>query len=420
VDDEGKVKRRRVYREAVRVVTVNHEQVKGARSRLTRITFEPRLTRRYRLERVVLLGNVTLCSEGASVEQLAAMPPDQRTVALSQGPLTWLRAPRAAGGRRPECRVFIDDEEWTRRDNLLGASASERAFAVESTAGGGARVRFGDGERGALVPAEAKIRLRYRVGLGVLGNRAALRVQTLLDSHPAVESTFNPLAMRGGSAPEDRSAAKLRAPAALRAMDRAVSLQDIRALALTFDGVQRAQATRGGRRGQVHVTVSGFGGEPLADTGALREFLQVRVAPGVHIEVENARPVPTFLDALLRLHPGADPLAVIAQARLRLGVDQEHGQPPGLLHPDRTDVDQDLSLSDIYRALEGIEGLAASLVRKLYRQAADTTGELLALSPSQRVLSTAVQAGARERLVWAPPHGGSDGVRLFFEEQRDR
>ena len=419
VDDGGRVSRERRYREALRVVAVNHERVAGFRPRFTRITFEPRLARRYRLDRTVLLGNCGLVSEGATVEEAAGLSLDGRTLELAERPLTWLADPASAGGRRPECRVWVDGEEWVRTDSLLDAGPADRCYAMEALPAGGARVRFGDGENGAVMRFEAALRLRYRVGLGVAGNRAALRVDQLLGGHPAVERTFNPLPLAGGSSAEGRDSVALRAPAALRAMDRAVSLADVEALALSFDGVQRARVRRGARRWEVQVLVSGQGGRPLAVVEGLVRFLRARVAPGIVVSVDNARPVPVHADILLRLERAADPLAVVAAARIQLGVDRRPGMPPGLLDPDRTDLDQDLALSQVYASLEGITGLSSCLVRALYRSSSDATGNLFPLDQREGGLRESIVVAADERLVWALPQDGEDGVNLSFETERD-
>lgn len=422
VDDDGQPVRERVYREAMRVVSASDERIPGAPGRFTRVVFEPPLARGYQLDRVVLLGNIAVVSEGQTVEELRQVSLDGRTFELSQRPLTWLAAPRAAGGRRPECRVWIGSEEWTRTEHLLSARATARVFAVEPTPGGGARLRFGDGASGALVPSDASVRVRYRVGLGVSGNRDALRVDGLRDAHPAADSTFNPLAIAGGSPPEDREAARVRAPAVLRAMDRAVSLDDVRALALTFGGVQRAEVHRGARRGELRVTVSGTGGRPLDDLAGLEAFLRARVAPGVRITARPARAVAVYADILLRVAPGADPLAVMRASRVALGADEpaERTAERGLLHPDRTRIDGDLRLSEVYAALDGIDGLSSSLVRRLYRQSYAPTGEPIAVTEAARVLSDRVMAAEDERLVWAPAVDARDGVSLEYEQERDR
>lgn len=422
VDDDGKPVRERVHREAIRVASIADEQVPGLPGRFTRIGFEPPLTRAYRLDGAFLIGNIAMVSQGETVEEQRSLSLDGRTLELSQAELSWLAAPREAGGRRPECRVWIGGEEWTRTDHLLLAPATAPVFAVEPMALGRTRLRFGDGANGSLVPADASVRIRYRVGTGVMGNRAAGRVDALRDAHPAAESTFNPLPLTRGTPAEDHHAARSLAPAALRAMDRAVSLGDLQALALTFGGVQRAQVHRTARRGQLQVTVSGHGGEPLRDLAGLRAYLSARVAPGVRVLVRNARAVAVYSDILLRIAPGADAIAVMSAARVRLGADKpvDANGSPGLLDAERTRIDGDLRLSDLYTALEGVHGLSSCLVRKLYRQAYDPSGTSVPLTEAARVLSDVVVAARDERLVWAPAREGRDGVLLELEEERDR
>ena len=143
------------------------------------------------------------------------------------------------------------------------------------------------------------------------------------------------------------------------------------------------------------------------------------MTPGIVVSVGNARPVPVYADILLRLAQSADPIAVIAVVRLRLGVDQRPGMTPGLLHPDRTDLDQDLGLSQVYAALEGIAGLSSCLVRTLYRPSADAAGNLLPIGRRERSLAESIAAAADERLVWATARDGEDGVNLAFETERN-
>ncbi|HEU5076002.1 MAG TPA: hypothetical protein VFU02_17530 [Polyangiaceae bacterium] len=416
LDAQGKPQKQRTYREAVRVVTTSEDAVPSLGGRATRVRFEPALRRSYRLERVSVLGNLVPVSEGQTVEEQLSLSLDGRTTRLSQGPLTWLPAPRDAGGRRAECRVFIGDQEWTRVDNLAAASDVDRVFAVEPLAHGASQLRFGDGEAGALVPAGELLRVRYRTGIGVHGNRAALRVDSLRDAHPSVSETMNPLPLSGGTEAEDPHAARVMAPAALRAMDRAVSLADLRALALTHSSVARADVRRGPRKGQVQVTVLGSGGKPVADLALLAAFLNARVAPGVRLIVNNAVLVPVFAEIVLRIEPGADVVQVMSDARVRLGVaDAPSSSEPGLLHPARVRIDGDLRLSEVYAVLEGIRGLSSCVVRALYR----ARGASSPLAGSNKLASLVV-AEANEVLTWAATLDGREGVALDVEEERDR
>lgn len=406
----GKPAIERIYREAIRVLRVRAETPPGERTQMTQISFQPPLSRFYRLDQVVLIGNNALVSEGAAVEELGQPSPDGRTVPLQHAPLTWLRDPRRAGGRRPEVWLTVAGRPWRRVDSLLDAAKDEPAFAVESLPGGGARLRVGGEDHGAPLPLGAEIRVRYRVGRGRGGNRAAQRLKAMAAPHPAVEQTFNPLPLSGGAEPEPADTARVRGPATVGAMDRAVSAADVQALALVFDGVHRARVFRDGvRRRSLVAVVSGPDGEALsdADLGALLAHLAARVPPGVQVRLQNRTRVEVRLKVLLRVARGADPVAVLQEARLRLGVDRDPGRAPGLLDPDRVHLGTDLQLSDVYGALAEIDGLRSVVVQGLHRE-----GE----PPS---LAERVTAAPSELLTWAPPAEGSDGVELLYEEAKD-
>jgi hypothetical protein len=134
LDAQGKPQKERTYREAVRVVTTSEDDV-PALGRATRVKFEPALRRSYRLERVIVLGNLARVSAGQTVEEQLALSLDGRTTRLSQGPLTRLPAPRDAGGRRPDrlYRLRPDGRQPARgesaADHRAHAAAAVRACA---------------------------------------------------------------------------------------------------------------------------------------------------------------------------------------------------------------------------------------------------------------------------------------------------
>lgn len=414
VDALGRPSTRRMYREAVRVVRTAEVTPPGLGALHTRVVFAPALRSAYNLSRTVVLGNMVRVSHGATVEQVLpedSLPSGGRArVALTQDPLTYLRDPRAATGKKPTVRVFAGEREWTRADGLLSAGPNDHVFVVERTPGGGARVRFGDGVRGARPPAGDELRLRYRIGLGKQGNRDAFALDAPVSAHPAIESTWNPLPTVGGTDPEPRTIARARGPLVASAMDRAVSLDDVRALVLSYGGILRASVFREGtpRRSRVTVVVAGERGlAPDSDAiAALRAHLAARVPPGVDITVVPYTLVAVRARLLLRTKAGADPIEVLRRARLALGLDREDGAPPGLLDPDRVELGDDLALSQIYRALDGVPDLVACLVQSFHRE-------------GQEGLVDRIVSGPREMLAWAPSTSDGDGVVIGHEEAVD-
>jgi hypothetical protein len=408
---DGNTGKERAYREAFRIVRVASETPKGVKQPLARIQFVPPLRRRYRLDRCVLLGNCAPISEGATVVEELTVGADRRVLALGQKPLTWLRDAQATRGRRPEVQLTIGGRDWKMVDDLLAQTPTAPVFAVEPLPGGAARVRVGDGSSGAALP-NAKVIATYRIGLSAGGNRAARRIDGLATAHPALESTFNPLPTSGGADPEPTALARKRGPSSVGALDRAVSVADVEVLARDFDGVRRAKAFRNPRRPRaLTAVVCGPRAAALADEelAALRSYLSVRLPPGVTCSVENRVLVPVRVKVLVRYEQGADPIALIQEARLRLGADTEADTPPGLLDPERAELGDDLELSEIYGAIDGARGLHSMVVQQLHRAA------------EPRGLHERVIAHARQMLVWARPDPKlGDGVEIVYEEGRDR
>ena len=415
IDLAGNARTERVFREAIRVLTVREQTPPERSTALTRVTFEPRLARRYRLDDVVFLGNIARISEGESGEEIGAPSLDRRVIPLGRRALTWLRDSNAADGRRPQVEMTVDGREWTRVDSLVGADPHAPVFAVEARPDAGAQVRVGDGIAGASLSDNASIRLKYRVGLGRFGNRDRRRISDVARAHPSIEETFNPLPLAGGADAEPDDEARIRGPLSIRALDHAVSVEDVRALALQFDGVERARVFRDPVRARERLTVvvSGLDAAALpdADLELLRQHLAARVAPGITVALQNRQPVEVRAAVVLRIDPTADPIEIIRRARESLGIDRDpSGEGElGLLDPAQVDIGADLPLSAVYGALDGIDGLESVVVSALYR-VDDAPG-----------LVDGVIADPREQLVWATPTDEvPDGVALSYEEARDR
>ena len=165
----------------------------------------------------------------------------------------------------------------------------------------------------------------------------------------------------------------------------------------------------GVRKRSLTVVVAGPEGAALgrADMEALYAHLAARVAPGVELRLVNRTRVEVRARLLLRVVKGADPVVVLQETRLRLGVDRDPEREPGLLDPDRVELGADLQLSDVYGALAGIKGLRSVVVQGLHRAGTrPSLAERIAVAPG-------------ELLGWAPPSGESDGVALFYEEAQD-
>ncbi|MGS2617473.1 baseplate J/gp47 family protein [Micromonospora sp. LZ34] len=398
----------REYREAVQVVRLRREVPAGDTETAVRVTFTPPLVRRYRLDRTVLLGNVAEITHGTTTSDHPVWAGDQVHLDLAAGPLTWLRSasPDATDGRLPQVSLEVAGRAWERAGDLRGR-AGTATFAVEVAPDATSRLRLAEGGAAPALADGTPVTITYRTGTGVAGNRPALAVKALASADPAVAETFNPLPVTGGVDPEDADTSRNRARAGTHALQRAVSADDLRALALAFGGVRQAAVLRDAVRRRDHLTVvvSGEGGAALADADAarLRAFLLARTPPGTAVTVVARGVVPVRMRVVVRVEPGRDPLAVVREVRLRLGADSEDGAAPGLLQPDVAQLGRPVHASDAYRALDGVPYLASVLVDLLYREG----------TPPAR--HDVVAVGPAELALWA----ADQPLDVVWEEARD-
>ena len=102
----------------------------------------------------------------------------------------------------------------------------------------------------------------YRVGNGPRGNVGAGALAHVVSGEAAIEAVTNPLAARGGRAPETIEEVRQNAPVAFRTQERAVTPDDYARVAERHPDVQRAAATFRwtGSWHTVFVTADRFGG----------------------------------------------------------------------------------------------------------------------------------------------------------------
>jgi hypothetical protein len=405
----------RTHHEAVQVVRLRVEVPEGHTRAMTQVTFRPPLRRRYDLASAVVLGNVLQVSHGATVrEELVA--DGGGLVRPTSGPLTWLRdpSPLAEDGRLPAVVLEALGREWERVADLAGAGPGGAVHTVETEPGRQVRLRVGDGREGAALPAGTPVVLRYRVGVGSLGDQPPGAVTQLVGEHPAVLDTENPLPLTGGTDPEGLERTKARARGGLHALRRAVSAADVAALASTFGGIRAAAVLRGatGRRRALTVVVCAETGEATtaAELAEVRAFLEARTPPGTAVTVVDRGVVPVRARLRLVVAPGGDPLAVLRAAHERLG--EAPAAPPGLLDPGVSPLGRDLAASDLYRALDGVPDLAGAVVDALARADAPAGAAADPRGP--------VRVGAGEIALWAPTGTGTEALELSWSEEVDR
>jgi hypothetical protein len=120
-----------------------------------------------------------------------------------------------------------EGDAWRRWDvvnDLDGSGSQDEHVVVDHLVG---TLTFGDGRRGRLPPARAPVRVSYRQGGGVGGNRPAGDIVDLASSVPFVVAAHNPVPAHGGQDEEHTDAVRSRGPEQLRHRGRAVAPVDV-------------------------------------------------------------------------------------------------------------------------------------------------------------------------------------------------
>ena len=142
-------------------------------------------------------------------------------------------------------RVFVGEssEEWTRVDSFLLSKPDSKHFMFTVDDSGNGVIEFGNDLSGKIPPDKSKIKCTYRVGGGESTNVGVNTITEYDTAESGLIRTFNPYtASVLGTDAESIEEAKIKAPASLRALDRAVTIRDYADIGVQLDYVSSAQS----------------------------------------------------------------------------------------------------------------------------------------------------------------------------------
>ncbi len=286
-----------------------------------------------------------------------------------------------AGSTRFEAMLGTDVlGPWQEVPNFDLTGPHDRHYVLDAER---ARVSFGDGRRGRVVPAGATQQLWWREGGGEAGTVAAHVLEHWRDNaHNAavmpgwaaiapVLAIEQPFAALGGAAAETLKAATARAIRALRAPLKAVTLEDFETLALAVPGVPVARARALADRhpdfpcyraaGCVTVVVvpEASGQRPTPSRGmreAVLRFLDRRRVPTTEVYVIEPLYQRARVVASVQALAGFDPTRV--RAAIVAAIDAYfhplRGGPEGLGWP----IGRDIYRSEMLTLIAAVPGVA--------------------------------------------------------------
>lgn len=372
---------------ATEAVTFDAVTIEGGRTVL-QLTRD--LDRSYVRSTVTINANVALATHGESkVEVLGSGDATQpyQQFDLRQPPLTYVAAPTPSGADTT-LRVYVDGVAWHEVPSLYATAPNDRVYITRNRDDGGTTVEFGDGRGGARLPTgQENVEARYRKGIGLGGLVRAGQLSLPLTRPLGVRTVSNPLPSEGADDPEPRDAARANAPLTVLTLDRVVSLDDYESFSRAFAGVAKALATRISEPGTTFVllTIAGPVGTVIDPDGVVAANLKAAIVGfgdvAVRFRIAAYRPVPFQLAAKIKVDPDriADDVlaAVDATLKERLSFDaRSFGQP--------------VSQSEVEAVIQGVEGVVAVDLDKLFRT--DTPAPEL----SPRLFATVPSSGDSE------------------------
>lgn len=257
--------------------------------------------------------------------------------------------------------VNIAEETWAEVGHFQDSASDSLHFMVDTDALDITTVIFSDGRNGAVPPSGVEITVSYLETLGEKGNLAPGRISQLLapvysDGVQIPLSVTNPLPATGGTSRETIEHARRQAPAELRTLWKAVTLEDYKALAEGFPGVAKAQVLdtndcQNIRYYQVNMAVAPDGGGPPSALlkQDLLAFLESRKVITVEINLFDPVYRPVNVDAEIFAYAGED--FDVVRSRIENILED-------FFTFDRMDFGAEVHLSDLVAALNGVRGVS--------------------------------------------------------------
>ena len=304
-------------------------------------------------------------------------------------PLAYLDTP--PGGEVPpestlEVEVEVDGsrDPWDEVIDLIHSDDSDERgdrFVVETDELGRSWIRFGNGTNGKQLPDGAIVNCTYQIGQGLDGNVGADSLQHFDENNfPNILACWNPFDVTNGREPEPVAEILRRVPQAYRYRQlRAITLKDYENRAAELPEVSQAVAKYywTGSSRTVRVAIDPVGTsilEPEVREKVARHLEAVRLI-GEDLEIRPPRFVPLDIKVSLCIHPNY----WVEDIRFILEQEFSDGYTPdgrmAFFHPDRWTFGQELRVSQIIGAVQGIQGVEHVIEVKLKRWNEVTPGK---------------------------------------------
>ncbi|MCK5354021.1 MAG: baseplate J/gp47 family protein, partial [Methyloprofundus sp.] len=312
---------------------------------------------------LIILGNVVLAGHGESKPAKILGSGDaaksNQAFTLEVNGISFPPDTTKTSGVAAAIDVEVAGRIWEQVSSLKNSASGDHHYSIRMTEDGYVKVIFGDGEYGRRLPTgKNNIRVRYRLGSGLSGNVAAGGLEKPVNPHPLIKAIKQPLRAEGGGDMEDVTSLRENAPPTLLALERAVSLADFAHLAASLSSVWQAKAysefVDDNKMDGVRVVIVPAGGGTSTDVeNDVEAFLQQHALPGIQVTVEDCFRKRIGLTITIRVKSDQFALDNV-KSRVR------HALLNHFTLQNRK-LGEHLYLSEVYKIVEGIQGVENSL-----------------------------------------------------------
>jgi hypothetical protein len=206
--------------------------------------------------------------------------------------------------------IVVGSLAYTKVQYIIDYAADDPVFSTFTDGAGITYILFGDGNSGRIPPNGSSISATYSYSntAGSLGNVAAGAIENVYDETNGVNLTSvtvtNTDAFSGGADAESTDSIRVNAPAALRTLSRAVSLDDYGQLALQVSGVSKAIAIGTSFNVIVlYIAASGASASTQTFKTTVSDYFVNKIPPATTLQVLDFTPAYPYLDVTIAVLP---------------------------------------------------------------------------------------------------------------------
>lgn len=277
-------------------------------------------------------------------------------------------------------QITINGVAYQSVQYLIDANGYDPVFSTITDSDYVTYATFGDSVSGRIPPNGAQIYATYRVGGGAIGNVASNTIKYLINvpggTIPAGVTVFNQDisvsgdgAATGGSDAESTDSIRINAPQSIRAINRAVSLSDYSYLAVQVSGVAKAIATA-----DVYTSITLYiapSGNPGVDADNVTPTAVFNnLTPSVLTALTDKAPANTTITFQPPKYVGVYlvvNVTVAPQYKQSSVVSNITSEINNLFYIDNVIFNDTISISDVYRTIASVDGVAYQQIQKLVR-----------------------------------------------------